>query len=286
MKQIAAVIILSVCSLAGYGQSASSVLKQAEKALGGTSLRRIESIKKSGTITRVSDGARGKYLFQSSKPNLLNISFDLGGFEIESGYNGRSGWRRDSRDGNQTLIGRASNAMQAKATYRNWLWLNSKNEKAKITLLETANIDGRPANVLLYTTPKGVSIKIYVDAQNGLVLRDEMPSGDGVERCDYSDYRDIDGAKMAFQNRVTIGSDTYEITLDDIKLNTQIARSEFDYPVDTKAPLPDTTALLKDLQANEDRLDSILDNYSYTPNSVSREIDKSGHLQDTESETV
>ena len=286
MKQIAAVVTLFVCSLAGYGQSASSVLKQAEKAMGGSSLKRVDSITKTGTITRVGDGVRGKYLLQSSKPNLLNISFDLGGFEIESGYNGRSGWRRDSREGVQTLIGRESNSMQAKAAFRNWLWLNAKNDKAKITYGGSADVNGHKTNVVLYTTPKGLSIKIYVDAQNGLVLRDEMPASDGVEICDHSDYRDVDGAKLAFQDRVTIGSDTYEIKLDEVKVNTQIARSEFDYPLDNKAPLPDTTALLRELQANEDRLDSILDNYSYTQDSISREIDKYGHLQDTESETV
>src|SRR3954453_945434 len=105
MKQLAALTILVVCTLGGAGQSPSSVMKQAEKALGGSALRKIDSTRKTGTITRVSDGASGKYLFESSKPNLFTLSFDIGGFEVANGYNGRSSWRRDSRIGVQTLTG-------------------------------------------------------------------------------------------------------------------------------------------------------------------------------------
>ena len=44
-----------------------------------------------------------------------NVSYDLAGFETEFGYNGRSAWARNSRDGLLTLTGKASTDMQALA---------------------------------------------------------------------------------------------------------------------------------------------------------------------------
>jgi hypothetical protein len=62
---------------------------------------------------------------QAMRPNLFNLSFDVGGFEVESGYNGKSGWMRNSRDGLRTLTGDASVDFQTEAAYRNSLWLNA-----------------------------------------------------------------------------------------------------------------------------------------------------------------
>lgn len=286
MKHIAALSILLVCAYAGVGQSPSSILKKAEKALGASALKKVSSIRETGTITRVSDGASGKFILQSARPNMLNISFDLAGFEVESGYNGRSSWERDSREGLQTLTGRDSNVMQAKAAYRNSLWLNAKNEKAKLTSGGTANVNGRQANIVIYTSAKGVSIKIYVDTETALILRDEVPKGDAVETSDYSDYRNVGGVRLPYAIRASAGDRVYEIKLDDVQTNVQVARSEFDYPADSKAPLPDVNALLKEVQANEDRVDGILDNYSYKQKSITREVDKTGKIRETDSETV
>jgi hypothetical protein len=105
---------------------------------------------------------------------MLVTSFDVGGFEVESGFNGRSAWSRDSRDGLRTLTGAASTGMQAAAVYRNTLWLNYKQQKAKIVSAGADTIDGRPANVLVMTTPKGASIRLWFDAATGLPVRDQI----------------------------------------------------------------------------------------------------------------
>ena len=122
MKIIAALSLAVLFTITAAAQSPSKVLKQAEKALGGQkALLAVRSVKSSGTIRRVSDGVSGKYLFQTSQPNLLNIAYDLDGFEVEYGSNGRSGWTRNSRDGLQTLTGEASIEFQAMAAFRSGL---------------------------------------------------------------------------------------------------------------------------------------------------------------------
>ena len=136
-KRILALLFGVFCAFPSFisAQSPNKIIKQANSALGGEKiLQNLKSFQKTGKITRLKDGATGNYKMQAESPNFYNVEFDLGGFETETGYNGKSGWRRDSRDGLRTLTGNTSRDFQAETNYRNNLWLNYKKEKAKITL--------------------------------------------------------------------------------------------------------------------------------------------------------
>ena len=288
MNRILYFLILACFSFAfdASAQSPANILKQAEKALGGSkALQATRNVRRQGTITRVKDGASGAFTMQAAAPNLYNESFDLNGFETESGYNGKSGWTRDSRDGLRTLTGQASVDFQAESAFRNNLWLNYKKEKAKIVSCGQTKIDERAANCLNFMTTKGVSIKLYFDASDNLPLREEIPAGDFVKIFDYADYRLVNGVIEPFLIKTKIGEDAYEIKLEKVSFNRQIAQSEFDFPQISGAPLPDIPALLRQLQSNEDRTEAILENYSFTQKIVSRELDKNGVLREKESQT-
>ena len=209
----------------------------------------------------------------------------MNGFETELGYNGKSGWKRDSRDGLRTLTGAESANFQAEALYRNSLWLDYKKQKSKITSGGQATINGKTANSIILTTTKGVMIKMFFDAASGLPVREEIPAGNLTKIFDYSDYRVIDGIKEPFSISAKIGEDVYEIKLDKIIHNQPIAATNFDFPKISNESLPDIPALLQEVQANEDRIDQLLENYSYTQKITSRELGKDGILREIESET-
>ncbi|MCY7375583.1 MAG: hypothetical protein LH472_06385 [Pyrinomonadaceae bacterium] len=275
------------CSTNILAQSPNKILKQANKTLGGEKvLQNVKSWRKTGIITRLKDGASGALEMQAAQPNFYNVRFDLNGFEAESGFNGKSGWTRDSREGLRTLTNKASRDFQAEAAYRNLRWLNYKKEKSKITSGGTANLNGKTANVLILSNPKGVSIKMYFDAANGLLIREEIPAGDSTQTFDYGDYRVVDGINEPFSINFRRGADAYEIKLEKIAHNQTIAKENFDFPKTSGEPLPDIPTLLSELQANEDKIDEILENYSFTQKSTSRELGKDGILRDKESETV
>ncbi len=267
-------------------QSPAKILKQATKKLGGEKvLQTLKSWRKTGTMTRIKDGANGVFEMQSAQPNFYNTRDILNGFETESGYNGKSGWTRDSRDGLRTLTGAASRDFVAEAVYRNSRWLNYKKDKSKITSGGTAKVNGATANVLILTNPKGVAIKLYFDAADGSLLREEIPAGETIQTFDYSDYRVVDGISEPFSINLKRGADAYEIKLDKITHNETIAKENFDFPKISGEPLPDIPTLLKQLQANEDKVDEILENYSFTQKSIARELGKDGILREKESET-
>ncbi len=267
-------------------QSPNKILKQANRALGGEKvLQAVKSWQKTGKITRLADGASGTFEMQAARPNFYNSSFDLNGFETEVGYNGKSGWRRDSRDGLRTLTGDASRDFQFETAFRNARWLNYKKDKSKITGGGKADVNGKAANVLLLTSAKGVAVKLFFDAANGTLLREEIPAGDLKSIYDYADYRAVDGVNEPFTINAKIGADAYEIKLDKVAHNQTIAKENFDFPKISGEPLPDIPTLLGELQKNEDRVDEILENYSYTQKSIKRELGKDGVLRETDSET-
>lgn len=269
-----------------FAQSPDKILKQAEKSLGGAkNLRAVKSWRKTGTVKRLKDGAGGRFVAQISQPNFYNLSYDLDGFETETGYNGKSGWRRDSREGLQTLTGAESRDFSAEADFRNALWLDYKKNKAKIAAGGKIEINGKPANIVLLTTAKGVSMKLYFDAVSGLPVREEIPTGESRKVYDYDDYRSVGKIKIPFAIAFKDGENAHEIKLDDVKINSSITPTEFDFPNISSESLPDIPQLLQSLQAKEDKVEDILDTYSYNQKIIRRELGKDGILRETESET-
>ena len=263
--------------VSAVAQSPSKILKQAEMALGGAkALQAGGSWIHTGKITRLRDGASGKFQMRTAAPNLYRVGFDVDGFESEAGYSGRSGWARDSRQGLNTLTGEASRNFQAEALYRNNLWLNYKKEKSKVTSGGQAAIDGKQANVVTLTTVKSVSIRMYFDAVTGLPLREEIPSANGLKTFDYADYRLIHGVNQPFAVTYKTGDDVYEIKLDEIRPDASISRSAFDFPSVSGEALPDIPGLLAEIQTNEERVEKILDTYSYTQKYIHRDLRKDG----------
>lgn len=282
---VLAILFLTAANVGA--QSPSKILKLANKSLGGEkALQAVRSSEKTGRITRVSDGAAGAFAMRAAQPNFYNTAFDLNGFETEFGFNGKSGWTRDSREGLRTLTGDASRDFQAEANYRSARWLSYKKEKGKIVAGGSYDLDGKPANILILTTAKGAAIKMYFDAASGLLRREEIPSGAAAIISDFSDYRSVDGVQEPFSITRKVGEEVYEIKLDRIVHNQAIAKETFNFPTISGAPLPDIPTLLRELQANEDRVEAILENYSFTQKNISRELGKNGVLRETGSETI
>src|SRR5262245_29167391 len=173
------VIIAALCATGASAQSADKIIKQAVKAMtkgkGEKALREIRSWQVKGTITNLKDGYSGSYRAVAMQPNLYAREFDLRGLEVSLGYNGKSAWMRDTRDGLRTLTGDLSRDFQTEARYRNARWLDYRKEKSKLAFGGQAQINGQSANTVVLTTSKNVKIKMHFDAASGLLAREEMP---------------------------------------------------------------------------------------------------------------
>lgn len=278
------VILLALVGTAS-AQSADKVIKQALKAKGGEkALRNVRAWQSQGTIKRVGDGSTGKYRAAATLPNLYTEIYDIQGFEVSVGYNGKSGWMRDSRNGLRTLTGNAGRDFQLEATWRNTRWLDYKKDKSKLLAAGQSSINGRTATTVLLTTAKGVKIRMHFDAASGLLIREEIPAGELTRVLDYSDYRAIDGVMEPHAVNLTVGPDSYEIRLDQVTHNLPVERTAFDFPKVLNEPLPDAQALMKEVGKNEEEIDQLLEKYTYTETITKRELDQSGQLRDKDSE--
>lgn len=284
--RLSAFFILFALAGAASAQSPDKLLKQSTKALGAKALENVRTSMRRGTITRTDTGAGGSFVMQTTASNLYHAKFDVGGFETEYGYNGKSAWMRDSASGLRTLTGEASVRMQAEANFRNNRWLNYKKQKTKSVGCGSAQVGGRNANCVALTTAKGVTTKIFFDVVTSLPLREEIPMGEAVKVFDYSDYRPVNGVQEPYAIELRMGETLYSIRLSEVSHNAQVARADFDFPNLSSEPLPDIPTLLKEIQANEDKVEEMLENYSYTQKVVRRELGKDGVLRETGSETT
>ena len=275
-------IFIFILAATSFAQSPSKILKKAETALGGTKvLKARNSLVVRGRITRLDDHVSGSFQMETSRPNSFHVRYDIGGDEVEYGYNGRSAWRRTSGAGLQTLTGSDNLELQAQASFRNWLWLNAKQEKLTISSAGPSSVDKNPTNNVAFTTPKGVRMKVFFDAASGIPRREEF----GGEAWECTDHRLVDGSQIPFRCSIEMSGKTYELAVETAMLNQALDRTAFDFPKTVGQPLPELTKLLAELQANQERVENLLDTYSYTRKVVSREVGKDGKLGETESET-
>ena len=281
-----AFFLLFVFSVAAFAQSPDKILKQAEKALGGAkNLRAVRSMRLAGTIRSPQSDAGGAFLLQTAQPNSFNQFYDLNGIETETGFNGKSGWARDSRGGLQTLTGRQSLDLATEADFKNTLWLDYKKDKSKIAAGGAADVNGKPAKIVVLTSVKGAAVKMYFDAATNLPVRYEFPANGAVKTYDFSDYRAAGKILAPFAMQLKDGETVYQINLTDVKINEPIARAEFDYPPNAGDALPDIPQLLKELYKNTDEKVKIVEDYSYNEKIAEREFDKNGNLAVKESAT-
>ena len=210
---------------------------------------------------------------------------DVAGFESEIGFNGRSAWSRNSREGLRTLTGEAALAIQARASFAADLWLNAKKDRSKLSYAGQSTINGRASNAVLLTTNDNIQIKIYFDAVTNLPIRDEMTVDGRKVTTDYSDHRPVGGVMMPYALSIVDDGDRFDVKLSDVTASQQIDPKQFDYPAIAGKPLPDVRALLTELRANEERVDGLLDTYAFTQKDTSRTMTKDGVLKETGSET-
>jgi hypothetical protein len=283
------IIFAALCATSASAQSADKIVKQAVKAMtngkGEKALREIRSWQVKGTITSLKDGSSGGYRAAAARPNFYVHEFDLRGLEVSAGYNGKSAWARDSRDGLRTLTGDASRDFQTEARYRNARWLDYKKERSKLALGGQETIQGKPANAVVLTTVKDVKIKLYFDAASGLLVREEIPAGEITRVFDYSDFRPVGNLMEPHVVTISEGDGRYEVNLDQIVHNPQIDRAAFEFPRTSGEPLPDIPALLKEVGKNEDEIDRLLEKYTYTQTVTARELDQKGQMKIKGSET-
>lgn len=280
--------LLAQTSLASSlpAQSPEKIVKQYLKAVGGEkAVKRITSWRVKGTVTRASDGAKGAYEVAAMRPDLYFEAIELRGFESSEGFNGKSAWRRDSRESLHTLTGAENSDFRAEASYRSDRLVNYKKKKLRVSSGGTENAGGKQAHIVFLTNSRNVKIKMAFDASSGLLIKEEIPAGGSKKVFEYADYRSVDGVLQPHHITLSDGQEKLEIALDRIEFNRVTDRSLFDFPRISQEPLPDIPTLLKEVSDHQEQIDRLREKYTFTEEVTHREFDKNGVVKERESET-
>jgi hypothetical protein len=230
----ALVLALAPCALA---QTADEIVEKHLAAMGGrAALSKLTSQVASGTVGISVQGndIGGTIEISKKAPNLSRtlMKLDLsavGGSEmtVDQRCDGKTAFASNSLQGDREITGSQLQTM-LNASFPSPL-LAYKESGAKVELLGRDTVGGKPVFVLQYTPAAGPSLKLFLDTETFLLARQTMKlnvpeaGGEIEQTTDVSDYRTVDGVKMAFSVTVTGAGQVVTITL---------AKSEFNVPID------------------------------------------------------
>jgi outer membrane lipoprotein-sorting protein len=213
-----AVLLLSILVVPAFASSASAqtadeVVNNYIAALGGRdALGKLTSRRAIGTITvntPVGD-LSGPIEIDSKAPNKTRLAIDLdvsalGGDKMhdERRFDGTSGIMLNSMNGDSEITGNQLDNM------RNNVFptplLNYKAAGITVEVLPKETLNGKAVVVLRATPKAGSATKLFFDAESYLLVRtvstinSPQTGGDVEQTSDMSDYRAVDGVKVAFQ---------------------------------------------------------------------------------------
>ena len=109
----------------------------------------------------------------------------------------------------------------------------------KMAVEGKASVAGREAYVIGATLPDGSVEKFYFDAQNGLLVRDDLPveipdEGKTTQQSLFEDYKDVDGVKVPFTVRRLRPDGDSILKFAEIRNNVPIDDAKFEKPAARK----------------------------------------------------
>jgi hypothetical protein len=280
------VLLLPSTVSAGQPQSPEKIIDRHIKAAGGArALRAITSANFTGTVINPATGEGGLFNWQMKAPSRTYTELIWSGHRWSEAFNGKSAWRLDTTGGLRTLIGQEGARMKAGASHCNDRSLAYKKEKIRVQSRGQAPVGNRPAYVIEFTTRTGIKRKVFFDAENYLILKEEQDAEGSPEEIVFADHRPVDGVMEPFRIEMRRNRETFEIAIGQVVHNAHIEDAVFDYPKTSAAPVPDIATLLRELKNNQARIDRIRENYAFTATVTNVEIDKTGQVAEKSENT-
>jgi hypothetical protein len=227
---------------------------------------------------KLGDGTTGNYSYRIASPDRIRIDIDSPGRKVSECYNGKSAWQQDER-GLRTLLGSEAKSLRLEAVLANGRLRDLSRYRVTARTVQKATIDGHETNVVEFVLGDA-RIRLFLDDRSNLIVKQERETNEGVEEILYSDYRKVDGVMEAFSIRLKTRAAESLISISRIEHSRISDPAAFRYPVVEGArPVPDVESLLKAVVANQEKIEELLDHYTYRATETERAEDN-GQLKD------
>jgi outer membrane lipoprotein-sorting protein len=240
----AAAALLALWPASASAQTADEIIEKHLAASGGrAALAQLTSRSATGSITLSTPVGEmaGTIEVYNKAPNKTRtlIKLDLsavgaGQVVSDQRFDGTTGYVIDSFAGNRDITGPQLEAMR-NATFPSPL-LNYKEHGATATLAEKQKVGDRDAYVIVLTPRAGPDARLFIDADSFLMVRSAITinvpqlGGDIEQVLEFSDFRDVDGIRVAYTTTSTNAVQTVKSTVTEMKHNVEIDDSSFSKP--------------------------------------------------------
>jgi hypothetical protein len=222
--------------------SADEIFSKYATALGGqAAIDKLKSRTAKGTVTQA-NGNSFQFELSQAAPDKFHLLVTTPQGTIERGFNGQVGWEKTAR-GVREITGAELNNF--KATNGLFTLLKLKEQYSKPPRVRKDKLGDRDVYIIDGTTTDNQRLRLYFDANSGLLLRrtTTMSTIVGIipDQVDLEDYREADGLKFPFTARAAtleLGNPTSTRTFTEIKLNAPVDESKFNMPPASKPATP------------------------------------------------
>ena len=233
---------------AASAQTTPTVDEIVEKSIaaegGRQALAKVKTRSAAGTIRMPTPGGdiSGTIEILNEAPNKSRslVQIDLsamgaGTMVADERFDGTSGFAMDTMQGNSAITGSRLEALK-NAIFPSPL-LDYKARGAKIELAGKEKVGDRDAYALNFTPATGPAMRLWMDAVTYLAVKSaitiDVPQLGTVEQVfEFSDFREVDGIKVAFALKGMTGPQPFTVVFTKVEHNVKIDPSMFVKPAD------------------------------------------------------
>jgi hypothetical protein len=262
---------------AAHAQSAEQILKRHADALGGA--KALESIQSTTVTGRVRDrdGRSGTFTHSTARAGRLRVELSVDKTQWRWGFNGRSAWQSDSRDGLRTLAGAAAARVRNEASCA-MACGEPVDTQRRAVIAERGRVRERPVLVVDTIMPDGFARTLSFDAETYLLLKQEEHSPAGTDVRVYGDYRRTGRVLVPHEIEWERDGQAFLLSVDRVTHDAPVDEAVFAFAATGGEALPDMGALLADVRRSQERLENVFQSYAHTWTRTTRDIDGKGRV--------
>lgn len=214
--------------------SADQLLAKYAQAVGAEALEKVTSRVQKGQLIGFGGRELPIEVYAKAPDKRLSVMQTPRGAMITA-YDGSRGWLT-GRKGPQPMSAAESEAARLDADLH--FPLHVKQLFTAFAVRPSEKVDGRDAVLLLARNEGKPPLKLYFDAQTGLLLREERYADTALgylpTQIDYADYRDVEGVKVAFRWTLARPGGRFTVQVDSTQQNVPIDDAKFAMPAPPK----------------------------------------------------
>jgi len=237
---VVTIVVAGLMADRGFAQSQSAALPTVDQVLdkftdavgGRAALEKHSSRVSKGMVEVLDVGLIGSVLVSEKAPDKVLTIVEMLGMVMREGADASGAWEDDLQNGVTDKTGLELADARRGATFNAELKMKSLYQTIVVTGQEQVGL--RPAYVILATPVEGTPIRMYFDAETGLIVRKAQTrsTASGLIEIDLflEDYRDVDGVKRPFTVRHVTPNLTTVIRFTEIKHDVPLDDAIFKRP--------------------------------------------------------